>query len=290
MQGLRQQNITIVAPHEMYVKHWEEWIEYKAILDLQVKAKVDITFIHWWAMHLYLMVKDMDIFAFIHTLDPTKVKVGERERQEDEPRLLETTVARTVPLLPVAPDRGESELEANVDKLFDGGGSGTQTEQGDFADGGGSLGINIQPVVETMDIAAEDAVPLLPRRQKKRKTVVADAGEPSHPPKKLREDHETLSGASIGGKSRFTVQRLFAEAVHNAEVRGDPIPTLPFVIRHTKALLILGVLQHTEAGYGSGFILIAEYGADFAKASGKGKAKKAARLLYSGGNHYDLLV
>nr|GEY06841.1 ulp1 protease family, C-terminal catalytic domain-containing protein [Tanacetum cinerariifolium] len=59
MQGLRQQNITIVAPHEMYVKHWEEWIEYEAILDLQVKAKVDITFIHWWAMHLYLMVKGL---------------------------------------------------------------------------------------------------------------------------------------------------------------------------------------------------------------------------------------
>nr|GEX57523.1 hypothetical protein [Tanacetum cinerariifolium] len=36
---------------------------------------------------------------------------------------------------------------------------------------------------------------------------------------------------------------------------------------------------HTKAGYGSGFIPIAEYGADFAKASGKGKAKKAVRLL-----------
>ncbi|GKA43110.1 ovarian tumor, otubain [Tanacetum coccineum] len=48
--------------------------------------------------------------------------------------------------------------------------------------------------------------------------------------------------------------------------------------------------QHTKAGYGSGFIPVAEYGADFAKASGKGKAKKAVRLLYSGRNHYDLLV
>ncbi|GKC95255.1 hypothetical protein Tco_1160697, partial [Tanacetum coccineum] len=35
MQGLRQQNITIVAPHEIYVKHWEEWIEYEAILARQ---------------------------------------------------------------------------------------------------------------------------------------------------------------------------------------------------------------------------------------------------------------
>ncbi|GKF44470.1 hypothetical protein Tco_0131022, partial [Tanacetum coccineum] len=70
--------------------------------------------------------EDMDIFAFIHTLDPTKVKVV-------EPRLLETTVGRTVPLLPVAPDRAESELEASVDKLFDEGGSGNQAGQGDSA-------------------------------------------------------------------------------------------------------------------------------------------------------------
>nr|GEZ30088.1 hypothetical protein [Tanacetum cinerariifolium] len=152
--------------------------------------------------------EDMDIFAFIHTLDPTKVKVFERERQEDEPRLLETTVSPTVPLLLVAPDRGESELEASI---------------------------NIQPIAETMDIAAEDVVPLQPRHQKKRKTVVAGAGEPSHPPKKLREDHGTLSRASIGGKSRSAVQRLLVGAMHNAKVRGDPIPTLPFVTSSVSA-------------------------------------------------------
>ncbi|GJZ16910.1 hypothetical protein Tco_0553033 [Tanacetum coccineum] len=73
--------------------------------------------------------------------DPTKVKVVERERIEDEPLLLETTVGLTVPLLPVAPDRAESELEASVDKLFDEGGSGNQMEQGDFAGGGQAANI-----------------------------------------------------------------------------------------------------------------------------------------------------
>ncbi|KAK9069321.1 hypothetical protein SSX86_013437 [Deinandra increscens subsp. villosa] len=48
--------------------------------------------------------------------------------------------------------------------------------------------------------------------------------------------------------------------------------------------------EHTRAGYGSGFIPIAEYGADFGKSSKQGKSKKAVRLLYSGSNHYDLLV
>lgn len=48
--------------------------------------------------------------------------------------------------------------------------------------------------------------------------------------------------------------------------------------------------EHPKGGNGSGFIPIAEYGADFGKGSRKGKAKKAVRLLYSGRNHYDLLV
>ncbi|GJS59119.1 RNA-directed DNA polymerase, eukaryota [Tanacetum coccineum] len=66
--------------------------------------------------------EEMDIFAFIHTSDPTKVRVVERERNEDEPWLLDNTIGRTVPLLPVAPDRAKSELEASVEKLFDEGG------------------------------------------------------------------------------------------------------------------------------------------------------------------------
>ncbi|GKE80663.1 hypothetical protein Tco_1550663, partial [Tanacetum coccineum] len=148
-------------------------------------------------------------FAFIRTMDPTKVKVAERERREDEPRLLDTTVGRTVPLVPIVPDRGESELDAGVDKLFDEGGSGTQVEQGDSAGE--------------------------PKRQKKRKTIVSDATGPSHPPKRLREDHRTPSGASIGGKSRSAFQRLFAGAVQNAEVRGEPLPTLPFITSSVSA-------------------------------------------------------
>ncbi|GKD45081.1 hypothetical protein Tco_1269726, partial [Tanacetum coccineum] len=75
----------------------------------------------------------MDLLSFIRTADPTKVRVGERQRAEDEPKLLNTTVGRVVPLLPVAPARGKSELEDSVDKLFDEGGSDDQVEQGDSA-------------------------------------------------------------------------------------------------------------------------------------------------------------
>nr|GFA70200.1 hypothetical protein [Tanacetum cinerariifolium] len=75
-----------------------------------------------------------------------------------------------------------------------------------------------------------------PRHQKKRKTSAAEVGGSSHPPKKLREDHETLSGHPIAGKSRSALQRLLARAVLNAEVKGDPIPTLPFVTSSVSAM------------------------------------------------------
>ncbi|GJZ00595.1 hypothetical protein Tco_0518024 [Tanacetum coccineum] len=177
--------------------------------------------------------EDMDIFAFIHTPDPTKVKIVERERNEDEPLLLQTTVGRTVPLLPVAPDRAESELEASVDRLFDEGGSGNQTEQGGSA--GSGRGADIQLVSEATDTVAEDVAPLQPRCQRKRKTVVVDAGEASHPPKKLREDHGTPSGPSVAGKSRSAIQRLLVGAVLNPDVGVAAMPTLPFITSSVSA-------------------------------------------------------
>ncbi|GJX35084.1 hypothetical protein Tco_0246641 [Tanacetum coccineum] len=190
--------------------------------------------------------EDMDIFAFVRTTYPTKVKLAEREQREDEPWLLETTVSQIVPLLLVVSDRGESELDANVDKLFDEGGSGTQVEQGDSTSGGDGQDIVIQPVIVTTNTIAEDVIPVQPRRQGKRKTIVSDAGGPSHPPKSLREDHGTPSRASVVGKSRSAVQRLFTRVVQNAKVRGEPLPTLPFVTSSISAMPERKDEGHTE--------------------------------------------
>nr|GEW27108.1 hypothetical protein [Tanacetum cinerariifolium] len=77
---------------------------------------------------------EMDLFAFIQVADPTKVKVGERERAIGEARLLDFIVGRVVLLLPVAPARAKSELEASVEKLFNEGGN---VDQVDSAVGGG---------------------------------------------------------------------------------------------------------------------------------------------------------
>nr|GEZ85497.1 hypothetical protein [Tanacetum cinerariifolium] len=57
--------------------------------------------------------------AFIHVPNPTRVRVVERERDEGEPRVLEMTFGRTIPLLPIAPDHADSDLEASVNRLFD---------------------------------------------------------------------------------------------------------------------------------------------------------------------------
>nr|GEU50391.1 hypothetical protein [Tanacetum cinerariifolium] len=133
----------------------------------------------------------MDLLFFIQTADATKVRIGERQRDEDEPKLLETTVRRVVPLLPVASDRSLDELEASVDKLFDERGSGEQAEQGNS-------------------------------RQKTQKTKVADAGEPSHPTKKLWDDYGASGGPTVGGKSLSSIQRSLAGAVENANAGITP--------------------------------------------------------------------
>ncbi|GKG21679.1 hypothetical protein Tco_0384274, partial [Tanacetum coccineum] len=99
----------------------------------------------------------MDLLAFIRTIDPTKVRIGKRQRGEDEPKLLDTTVE----------------------------GSGNEEKPHDSADGDQSAGTLI--VSEAAEVVGKDVIPLRPR-QKKQKTNI-DAGEPSHPALKLRDDY-----------------------------------------------------------------------------------------------------
>nr|GEW93323.1 transposase (putative), gypsy type [Tanacetum cinerariifolium] len=129
--------------------------------------------------------QEIDLLSCIRTADPTKVRIGERQRDEDEPKLLETTVRRVVPLLLVAPDCSSGELEASVENLFGEGRSGEQAKQGDSESGGHGVGIDL--VVET---SVED---------------MASAAS---------------SGPTVGGKSQSLIQRLLVGAVQNAKVRG----------------------------------------------------------------------
>nr|GEY48912.1 ankyrin repeat-containing domain, PGG domain protein [Tanacetum cinerariifolium] len=140
---------------------------------------------------LFSWYTEMDLLSFIRTVDPTKVRVGERERDEGEPKLSETTVGRVVPLLPVAPDRSSGDLEASVDKLFDEG-----ADQGDSV--GGGHGVSVQLVDVSAETVAEDVAHVELQHRKKRKTKVFDACEPSHPAKKLRGDYGAPGVLAIG--------------------------------------------------------------------------------------------
>ncbi|XP_072959150.1 OVARIAN TUMOR DOMAIN-containing deubiquitinating enzyme 3 [Typha angustifolia] len=59
---------------------------------------------------------------------------------------------------------------------------------------------------------------------------------------------------------------------------------------HQPIIVYIPEHEHTGGGWSNGFIPIAEYGSEFAKVSRKVKKRVPVRLLYSGKNHYDLLV
>ncbi|GJW04937.1 hypothetical protein Tco_1563793 [Tanacetum coccineum] len=158
----------------------------------------------------------MDLLSFIRTADPTKVRIGERQRGEDEPNLLDTNVGCTVPLLPVAPVRAESELDASVDRLFEEGGSGDQEEKNDSAAGFQSFGIQI--VSEVAEIVAEDVM--------------------------FHGDSWWAYGC---GSHVLNGSRFSCGVSLNAEVRGEVIPTLPFVTSSVSATPEREEGDHTDS-------------------------------------------
>ncbi|GJX90136.1 hypothetical protein Tco_0343462 [Tanacetum coccineum] len=144
-------------------------------------------------------------------------------------KLLDSTIGRVVPLLPVAPVRAKSELEANVDKLFDEGGG---ADQGDSATGG-SKDAEIEPVMTFEDTATVTAE--RPKRHRKKRPTVADASGSSHPPKKLRGDHGASSRVATGGKSSSVVRELLASSLLNVKAGVEAVATLPFVTSSVSA-------------------------------------------------------
>nr|GEV56496.1 hypothetical protein [Tanacetum cinerariifolium] len=117
----------------------------------------------------------MDLFAFIQVADPTKVDVGERERAEEEAKLLDSTVGRVVPLLLVAPARLKNELEARVERLFDEGGSADQV---DFANDGGQE-VETGIVTGVRIVAEENVVAERPKRPQKKRQAAMNASDSS---------------------------------------------------------------------------------------------------------------
>nr|GEV83715.1 hypothetical protein [Tanacetum cinerariifolium] len=165
---------------------------------------------------------DIDLFAFIHVLDPTKVIVTEQECAEGEAKLLDSTVGRVVPLLLIASARVKSDLEASVERLFDEGGS---ADQGNFVTEGGH-DANVGSAVGVRIIAAENVTVERPKRSHKERQAATDASGSSHPPKKLEGDFRTYGEAATNGKSPVVLRKLLASNMLNVEACVAAVETL----------------------------------------------------------------
>ncbi|GKA59266.1 hypothetical protein Tco_0758579 [Tanacetum coccineum] len=142
----------------------------------------------------------------------------ERERAEGEARLLDFTVGRVVPLLPVAPARADSELEASVDRLFNEGGS---ADQGDSAASGGQE-TETKIVTGVRFVADENVVTEKPKRPRKKRQVVTDASGSSHPPKMLNVEVGVATMATLP----MVTSSVSATPKHESGVPADSITGL----------------------------------------------------------------
>nr|GEU58794.1 hypothetical protein [Tanacetum cinerariifolium] len=166
---------------------------------------------------------EIDLFAFIHVVDPTKIKIIERERVEGEKRLLDSTAGRVVPLLPIAPAYAEGDLKASVDKLFDEGGS---TDQGDFAAGSGH-DAEIVPVTEVENIVVKNVIAERPKHLRKKRPAVTDASGSSHPPKKLKGITKLLMGLLLPSVKVVITLILLSSLISVPLVRQKSAAPLP---------------------------------------------------------------
>ncbi|GJT94129.1 gypsy type transposase [Tanacetum coccineum] len=135
-----------------------------------------------------VILAEMDLFTFIRHSDPTKVWVGERNLADRELKLMKMTEGRTVALDPPATvvSGGSSD---NIDRLFDEGNYAGQDHSAERDD--------IQEEAIAKD--ASGVVVEKPQKKQKRK-VIGDASGSVLPPKRLRDDHQSLPPRT-GGKS-----------------------------------------------------------------------------------------
>ncbi|GJV40267.1 hypothetical protein Tco_1418707 [Tanacetum coccineum] len=161
---------------------------------------------------------EIDLFAFIPVADPIKVEVRERECAEGEVRLLDSTVGRVVPLLPVSPARAESEWEASVERLFDEGGS---ENQGDSAAGGGH-DAEIESSTGVRIIDAENVTAERPKRPRKKRQDASDTGV-------VGEQHAEC-GSWCHGRGNFAYGYFFGVCYTEALECTTNVASIPSVL------------------------------------------------------------
>ncbi|GJV99622.1 hypothetical protein Tco_1554874 [Tanacetum coccineum] len=145
-----------------------------------------------------IIIKQMDLFAFINHADPTKVRIGERKVREGEVSLLELTRGRVVSLTSIN-DQGD----VNIQDV-------------------GHAVVNEEGVVDGHENPVDAGI-------NKRKATRGASGS-ILPPKKFRDDYGTSgAGASTGGKFLVALQSLLEGSTLTVEVGVAATATVPFV-------------------------------------------------------------
>ncbi|GJW64572.1 hypothetical protein Tco_0116456 [Tanacetum coccineum] len=141
--------------------------------------------------------------------------------------LLESARGRVVPLAGVN-QGNQNEVVPDVGNQNDNAQDvGNSLIEGSAVDG---QEIPVDAGVIRIDDEVPDTVAEKPKVQNKRRRADGASGS-SHPPKKLREDHDISGdvGASTGGKSLAAIQELFEQSTLNVEVGVTAAATVPFV-------------------------------------------------------------
>ncbi|GJR87578.1 hypothetical protein Tco_0211589 [Tanacetum coccineum] len=156
---------------------------------------------HAWPFLFYTKI---DLFAFIHHADPTKVRIRERKVGEGEVPFLKLTKGYVILLAGVNDQENQNEVVRNK-------GVDVVNEEGDD---------------ETQAIVTNK-----PKRVRKKRKAADDVSGSGLPPKKLKEDHSAFGdvGASTVGKSLAALQGLLDSSTLAMKVGATAKATVPFV-------------------------------------------------------------
>ncbi|GJT46621.1 hypothetical protein Tco_0955336 [Tanacetum coccineum] len=144
--------------------------------------------------------KEIDLFAFIHHADPTKVRIGKRHIKEGQVPLLDSTVARVIPLtgeddqvgLVVRVGQNYNIESVGHDDPNEESGDADQEDRSEGNDHVGQDETTTILVDAEVQVAAADK----PKGKRKKRRATGGASGSNHPPKKLREDHGTSGNIS----------------------------------------------------------------------------------------------
>ncbi|GKA64007.1 hypothetical protein Tco_0763613 [Tanacetum coccineum] len=211
--------------------------------------------------------EEMDLFSFIHHVDPTKVRIGEREVREGEDSLLELTRGRVVPLAGV----NKKETSVRVFRMLVAQNTSQYYAEMDYVlpslimlnllskvrigerkvrEGEVSLleltrgrVVSLTSINDQGDVNIQDVGHAVVNEEgvvdghenpvdagiNKRKATRGASGS-ILPPKKFRDDYGTSgAGASTGGKFLVALQSLLEGSTLTVEVGVAATATVPFV-------------------------------------------------------------